>query len=72
MNRNKTTDKSTDKIENERELMIERERIFLQKLDGRNVTTVEARNITISIDRMFKLLSKKEQIQQIKNQSISI
>ena len=68
MNRNKTTDKSTDKIENERELMIERERIFLQKLDGRNVTTVEARNITLSIEIMYNLIKKE----QIKNQSISI
>ena len=57
MNRNKTTDNSTDKIENER--------VFLEKLTGGPVTTAEAQNVTNYIDYMYRLLSKKEQGEEI-------
>ena len=53
MNRNKTTDKSTDEIENERS--------FLVELTGKPVSRYDAQNVTNDIDYLYRLLSKKEQ-----------
>ena len=53
MNRNKTTDKSTNKIENERS--------FLVELTGKPVSRYDAQNVTDDIDKLFRSLPKIEQ-----------
>ena len=53
MNRNKTTDKSTNKIENERS--------FLVELTGKPISRYDAQNVTDDIDKLFRSLPKIEQ-----------